>query len=144
MKFIKIKYIFYSVVLLAGFCACHDDDVRDYPCDDTVLVSRTDFDVAPNDDVFIRVVSLSGDCLHVEFAAGGCDGSTWIVKLIDANEIAESQPPQRSIRLSLDDDEDCEALISKELSFDITELRVDGNEVILHMTGWDTPISYTY
>ncbi len=81
--------------------------------------------------------------MNIKFGASGCDGNTWIVKLIDSGEIAESYPCQRTLRLSLDNQEECEAIPTKEISFDISDLQIMGNnKVILHVSGEE--ILYEY
>ncbi len=103
-------------------------------CDQEVLVSGAEYQNAPNDPFSIVDITIDGDCLNIKFAASGCDGNTWFVKLIDSGSVAESYPCQRILRLSLDNKEDCMAVISKEMSFDIKDLQIIGNdEVILNI-----------
>ncbi len=112
-------------------------------CDQNVIVSPTEYQNAPNDPFSITEITISGDCLNIKFAASGCDGNTWIVKLIDSGMIAESYPCQRTLRLSLDNKEDCMAVPTKEISFDIKDLQIVGNDkVILHVSGKE--ILYEY
>jgi hypothetical protein len=56
----------------------------------------------------------------------------------------ESFPPKRNLRLSLKNDEDCQAYFVKEIAFDISELQTDGNQVILNITNGDDEILYSY
>jgi hypothetical protein len=112
-------------------------------CDQNVIVSPTEYQNAPNDPFSITEITISGDCLNIKFAASGCDGNTWIVKLIDSGMIAESYPCQRTLRLSLDNKEDCMAVPTKKISFDIKDLQIVGNDkVILHVSGKE--ILYEY
>ena len=48
------------------------------------------------------------------------------MKLIDSGSVAESLPPQRSLKLTLENEEVCLAQITKTISFDVHELEVDG------------------
>lgn len=112
-------------------------------CDQNVIISPTEYQSAPNDPFSITEMTITGDCLNIKFTASGCDGNTWIVKLIDSGNITESYPCQRTLRLSLDNKELCTAMPVKEISFDIKDLQIDGNDkVILHISGKE--ILYEY
>ena len=113
-------------------------------CDKDVIISADEFENAPNDHVSINDMRIEGNCLKIKFSAGGCDGSNWIVKLIDAGIVAESLPEQRRLRLSLDiNGEYCKALITKEMSFNIEDLQIrKPGSVILHVS--EKSILYEY
>ena len=63
---------------------------------------------------------------------------------IDSEAILESNPPQRNLRLSLKNDELCQAFITKEITFDIDILQVDGNNVLLNLINSGDQILYEY
>jgi hypothetical protein len=112
-------------------------------CDQNVIISETEYQNAPNDPFSITEMTITGDCLNIKFGASGCDGNTWIVKLIDLGVVAESYPCQRTLRLSLDNKEICTAVPTKEISFNIKDLQIYGDDkVILHISGED--IFYEY
>jgi len=112
-------------------------------CDQGVIISPEEFNNAPKDPLSITEMTITGDCLNIKFSASGCDGNTWIVKLIDSGNVAESYPCQRTLRLSLDNKEECLAVPGKEISFDISDLQIVGNDkVILHVSGQE--ILYEY
>ncbi|MDL2262447.1 hypothetical protein LJC11_02970, partial [Bacteroidales bacterium OttesenSCG-928-I21] len=112
-------------------------------CDQDVIISQTEFQNAPNDPVSIISAEIIENCLKIKFAASGCDGNSWIVKLIDAEVVAESYPCQRGLRLSLDNKEMCDAVITKEISFNIEDLQIGKNDkVLLHIGGKE--ILYEY
>jgi hypothetical protein len=105
-------------------------------CDQKVIISPEEYENAPNDPFSITEITISGNCLNIRFSASGCDGNTWIVKLIDSGNVAESYPCQRTLRLSLDNKEICTAVPGKEISFDISDLQiVDSDKVILQISG---------
>lgn len=126
-----------------AFSSCEKEP--NYSCDqDAIIVGETEFESAP-DDPHMRIVNMeiTGNCLKIKFNAGGCSGNTWIEKLIAQEGIAKSNPPQRNARLSLDNKEECEALIHKEISFNIKNLQVSGmRKVQLNVSG--TEILYEY
>ena len=112
-------------------------------CDQNVVVSSIEYESAPNDPFSIVEMTINGDCLNIKFTASGCDGNTWIVKLIDSGDIAESYPCQRTLRLSLKNEELCNAVPTKEISVDIKDLQIVGNnKVILQVSGEE--ILYEY
>ena len=147
-KAIKMKYLPFILMLCIALTGCSEDDDNQRPtssdCDMDVIVSSTQFQDAPADLVSIDELTIDGDCLNISFSSSGCDGNSWEVKLIDAEAIAESLPPQRDLRLSLRSNEVCQAVISKEISFDISALQVDGNQVFLNFANNGGRILYEY
>lgn len=92
-------------------------------------------------------LEINDDCLKIKFSSSGCDGKTWETKLIDSVGIMESFPPQRNLRLSLKNEELCLRIVTKELTFDISNLKVDGNQVLLNVSnsnGQSEQILYEY
>lgn len=138
-------YLILFVVIITG---CSDDDAPNIilnDCDFETLMSAEEFVSAPSNAVSIDELTIDGDCLTIRFSASGCDGSTWNVMLIDSESVFESAPPQRNLRLSLENLEDCLAIVSMELSFNITDLQVDGNDSVrLNITNSDESILYSY
>ena len=125
-----------------GCCDDNDDHLID--CDKQVILDSNLFQNGPDDYLMIIAANIVEDCLTIEFSSSGCDGSTWKVNLIDAEAIAESYPPQRTLRLSLHNEELCDAVFKKEVLFDISPLKVGGSQVILHLQGWDEQLVYKY
>lgn len=102
------------ILLLIGItilsCSNDDDNVNPSNCDFTALISASEYANAPSDQVTINSVTIAGNCLKINFGASGCDGDTWILKLIDSENVFESNPPQRNLRLSLRNEEACQTL----------------------------------
>ncbi len=124
--------------------ACDKEDDNSINCDKQVVISADEYNTAPTDQLTINNLEINGDCLKINFSSGGCSGDTWELKLIDSEIILYSNPPQRNLRLSLKNEELCEAYITKELTFDINELQVDGNQILLNITNSDDQILYEY
>jgi len=107
-------------------------------CDQKVIICNTLFENTSNQlPVNIMEMEIVGDCLKIKISASGCDGSTWVVKLIDSDKVYFStaqifppHPPVRDVRLSLYTEEFCRALITKEISFNIKDLRVKGHNKV--------------
>jgi len=130
-------------LLLSG---CNKDDDKETPsdCDQTVIISNEEFHNAPDDLLSIVKADIQDNCLIIDFGSSGCDGSTWIVKLIDSGAVAESYPPQRTLRLSLQNEELCDAYFTQKISFNIQDLQVEGSSVILNIEEYSQPILYQY
>ncbi len=133
-------------MLLAAFVivACSNDDDVSTNCDRFTVVSSEQFENAPKDEVTINSISINDNCLKINFSASGCDGDSWEVLFIDSGGVLFSLPPQRNLRLSLKNEELCEAFITKELTFDIRALHVSGNQVLLNIQNFDEQILYEY
>ncbi|WP_299243300.1 hypothetical protein [uncultured Aquimarina sp.] len=134
------------LIVSFGFLSCNNDDENINPssCEFETLISSEQFIDAPNDQLTINNLVINDNCLTINFGSSGCSGDTWELKLIDSNVILESDPPQRNLRLSLKNEELCDAFITQELSFDISNLKVEGNQVMLNISNSDDSILYEY
>lgn len=113
-------------------------------CDFKAVISPKEFKEAPAFPLTIQSLNIEGDCLKIQFSASGCDGESWEVKLIDSGTILDSDPAQRGLRLSLENKEICQAVISKEVSFDISNLKDGGNQILLNFSQSGKSILYKY
>ena len=105
-------------------------------CDQDVIIDEDEFNTAPDDFVYINNLEIVDNCLKIKFSASGCGGYSWVVKLIDWGIVAESYPEQRTLRLSLDNKELCNAIVFKEISFNIEDLQVYGSKrIALNISG---------
>lgn len=114
-------------------------------CDKVTVVSDSRFENAPRDDFDFVSAEIEGDCLEVAVRyGGGCGGAKF--ELIGNNVLKESLPLQRFVVISFDDKDNCEALIIKTLSFDLTPLQVGNtNEVAIRINGISrTSLLYRY
>jgi len=143
------KYIVLIISTLPLFSNCisiSEENNSDNMQEDelVVIIDKNMFDNAPSDHVDIQSFSINNNVFSITFSASGCSGSSWELKLITDGSILESNPPQRNLRLSLNNNELCEAYITKELSFDISGLKTDGNKLILNLINSDSSIIYEY
>lgn len=139
----RMKLLLGLIAIIIGFTSCDNDELPSV-CDQQVIISNKLYKSAPSDHLTISNAELIDGCLKIQFASSGCDGSSWEVKLIDSGYLLYSDPPQRNLRLSLDNNELCDAYIGKEITFDVKKLQVSGNEVLLNITNSNTQISYKY
>lgn len=143
MKLQLVFLLLISPLLLSQ--SCESETIDPNPdCPERVEISSKLYAEAPSDELSILSAVISGDCLEIEFTASGCDGSAWEIKLIDADVIMESYPVQRNIRISLKNQEECDAVITKELSFDISPLQLDYDKILLNLTNSGDQLLYEY
>lgn len=139
---IKRYFTIFAVGVLFISCTCEDPEPMN--CDFNTIISPQEYSDAPSDFVKINHLEITENCLYINFSSSGCSGDTWEIKLIDSGVILESNPPQRNLRLSLKNDETCLAYLTKELSFDISNLQVEGSDVHLRFSQSNANILYQY
>lgn len=138
----SLLYLILAFICFQLFSCAKDDNLP--LADSAVLIDAKAYNSALSDNYFIQSIKINGDFLIIKFSASGCSGESWKVKLIDSGSVAYSNPPQRLLVLSLENNELCEALITKELTFDISALRVSTNKVWLNIKNFDKGILYEY
>ncbi|WP_299119438.1 hypothetical protein [uncultured Winogradskyella sp.] len=144
MNFRKIVAFSMLGLLLMNF-QCNEDDLVTSNCDDLVVVDNSTYQTVESAFYSLISADISDDCLLVNISSSGCDGSTWILTLVDSEDIAESLPPQRYLKLSLVNNEACLAVFNKEQSFDLTPLRIEGaNEILLNIEDFPESLTYSY
>lgn len=125
------------------FWACNDDEnALATTCDDIVKIDSDRFQNDASAFFTVLNVSIDDDCMIVEYSSSGCDGNSWVMELIDANAIKESNPIQRDVRLVLENNEACQAVFTREISFDITPLQTDDSNILINIEGFT--LSYNY
>ncbi len=138
MKYLKTASLLLLVLLTISSCKKEEDPIQECGnCDQETIISASEYNEGHDDFVGINSLEIEEDCLRISYSASGCDGSSWEVKLIDQGVVLESLPPQRRLRLSLRNEEACLAFITKETTFDISELRIDDGPVLLNITNND-------
>lgn len=135
---------FISLVLMFYSCSENNTISNDGYSNFQVIVDEDLYANAPADSLEILDVTIVNDSLKITFSSGGCDGSSWDVKLIDSGAILESFPVQRNLRLSLKNEELCKAIVFKEMAFDISKLQVEGSKIQLNITNSNNSILYEY
>ena len=141
------KFFLFSILIITLIISCQPDEeesiIQD-ACDQEAII---DTDIFKYDSSLVNIVKveLKQDCLHVTYSESGCDGTTWKVQLVDSEFIEGSKPTHREILLQLVNTELCQAVFEKTTSFDLSPLRIDGeNEILFKLKGWDEDIDYIY
>lgn len=119
-------------------------DSSNFVCDQQVIISESQYNSARTDQFNTDSMKIVGDCLKLKIGASGCNGESWVVKLIDSGLLLESNPPQRNLIISFENGELCNAVIGKEMSFDISSLQVEGTPVKLNITNTGDQLLYVY
>ncbi len=142
------SFLFFFFGILLSGCNKSESVTIDPPlpstCDHPVVVDADLYENGPADEFQFQSAVIDGNCLKaVVRYGGGCEIVTF--QLIDASAIMESFPIQRNIRLSLEDNDQCEALITQELFYDLTPLQVEGNsKITLNLQGFPESLTYQY
>jgi len=109
-----------------------------------VLLSAKRYENAREDPLTINNLELDGNCLNINLSAGGCDGNSWRIDLIDSEQILYAIPPQRRLKLPFENDELCKAYITRNVAFDLKPLQLPGEEVLLRIEDMEQIILYEY
>ena len=142
----KIQVLLINVILLLFLFSCIEK-MEETPgvFNKTIVLSHNLYSQTDTKNYSIKSAKVVGDSLFVEITAGGCSGNSWKITLIDSEVVAESNPIQRFMKLSLENTELCLAIFTKKASFDLKPIRVSGEKsVCINLYNWVLPLIYTY
>ncbi|PID68724.1 MAG: hypothetical protein CR989_04300 [Flavobacteriales bacterium] len=134
---------FIFILFLMNTCI-NNDVAENHNCDYKTIISLAQYQNAPSDNLTINSLKIENECLIINFSSSGCDGQSWEVNLIDSGNVYNDNPLQRNLRLSLKNKELCEAYITKELSFDISNLKVEGHKIQLNLINSGKSLLFEY
>ncbi|MDR2907229.1 MAG: hypothetical protein LBU91_04475 [Bacteroidales bacterium] len=123
----KTAILLSLVVLFAVSCI---KESKKSDCDQNVVIDKKEYFNTPEFRGDISNLRIEDNVLKFTVSSSGCSGNSWIVKLITTETIQKSLPPQRTIQLSFVSNEFCAAFISKEFSFNIECLQVEGSDKV--------------
>ena len=128
---------------LFSLTSCGDNDSENIICENTIIDNQQ-YTNSQSDSYSLISLSDYKGCLKVSIRyGGGCEEVS--AKLIDSEEIFESNPVQRNLKIVFSDTDECEALIEKNLYFDVSNLQVDNeNMVLLNFQSSDLTYRYEY
>jgi hypothetical protein len=118
-------------------------------CDQKVIISAAEYEKLPA--AFpIRDMKIVDNCLKMIICSSGCDGRSWVVRLVDSGDVAHIDvavypplPPRRALRLYFENREVCTAMPSREFSFNIEDLQIqETNKILLNIA--ENQILYEY
>ncbi len=102
-----------------------------------------DVSVELKDNFFtINNVEIIGQRLKVDVAySGGCGNAEF--RAVWNGMAMKSMPPKVNLKLYLDDSDNCEALISKQIIVDLSKFKqVSADRVLIRLAGKDEPMMY--
>ena len=142
----KKSILVFSLILTSLLSCSKSDDnpYEDSVCDQITKVDNSRYKDNQSEGFSIRSVQIIGDCLEVEIESGGCSGETWKVDLIDAGRVAESNPEQRDLKILLENEELCNAIVFKTYTFDLRPVQTNNSVVLLNLELWEEQIRYEY
>ena len=112
---------------------CHNSQSN---CDPNVIIDAEEYFKVPEFRDVLSNMRIEGNNLKFTIAASGCSGNSWVAKLITTGAIEKSLPPQRALQLSFENREMCDAVFSREFSFNIECLQVPNcSSVYLNIEG---------
>lgn len=106
--------------LLVSFASC-DNKTYSGLCEQSILESSSDFDNGPFDPTTtINSVSWNGECLDISYSYGGGCGDHEL-SVITNGAIIKTDPPILELIIQHDNKDQCEALITELISYDLGE-----------------------
>jgi hypothetical protein len=137
-----MKKALFLILITFSFITCNEGKELIDLQNETVIIDNNRYKQTETTNYSILDVQLIGNLLTIKISSSGCSGDSWKAVLIDANEILESDPVQRNIKVSLENTELCSAVLEREFIFNIKELKNGFSSVILNLEGWNTQINY--
>lgn len=146
-----IKNLFTLLIIMLVFIGCKGDDSLCCPnpnptnCNEFSVIDETKYQQTNTNNYTITNVVLNGDCLEITLSSSGCDPNNWNMNFIASEAVVETLPIQWYTKVELINNEACQAVFQKTVSFDLTPLKDDGqNQVQIKIQGWNTSIMYQY
>ncbi|TRZ42431.1 hypothetical protein [Robertkochia solimangrovi] len=147
-----LKKLTYFCLLLVLFSCRNDDDnaatascTDNGSCDRCIRISNELYHQTNTMYYNIENASLNGDCLEITIGAGGCNGETWDIELVDSGSIIETGVPQRTLKIKFESSELCEAYLHKTISFNLKSIQLANySEIGLLLSGYEDVIFYEY
>ena len=149
----KSTYLFgFIFMLFLGlfFVSCDflDDHIK-HPikskCNEKAVLDHVAFPQVNTNNYGITNVVLNGDCLEITVSSSGCNPNNWDMNFVASEVVVETLPNMWYAKVELINNEDCQAVFQKTVSFDLTPFKITGqNQVLINIQGWNTNIMYQY
>lgn len=109
------------------------------------IVSEDEFNSIITSNYEITEVELNRDCLEITYRASGCGTEFWEENLYSVDAFYAVFPLQRYVKMEVINEELCEAIFQKSISFDLTPFQIKTqSEIPLNIEGWNQQIIYQY
>ncbi len=162
MKNFNKAFSYFILISVISFSACKDKQkAEDEPAlkDANVLVANnyqivideTKFKTAVSDEYTLTNAHIENDSLKVEVQYGGGCGLATFELITDGNYM-ESSPVQLNVILFFDDNDDCEAYLTKRVSFSLKNLaqyyqnsyQVSTGTIIVQLQNYSGELLYSF
>src|SRR5690606_17949604 len=147
-SYIMKKYILIIFIgILALSCTSDDDNSGTLNNCDFIskVISQDDYNAINTSNYVISEVELNDDCLKITFSSNGCGTESWQENLFSTDSFYTVFPLQRTLKMELINEELCQAVFQKTVSFDLTAIQIDTqNKLPLNIDGWSKQIIYEY
>ena len=144
-KSLKKVLLFLVVILCFINMQCDDDDMQPIGCDFQTIIDASKYTAETSEGFSFISSEIIDDCLSFTIASSGCDGTSWEFDFIDSAAVAELFPEQRFLKLVIFNEELCDAVFQKTITFDINSLQIENsNEIILNIDGLSNALNYKY
>lgn len=140
----KIGVFFICLFVLS--CNSNDEPTIENKCNvSSEIISSEDFSAVSTSNYAITKVEINEDCIEITFGSSGCGTELWEEHLFSVDSFYTIFPLQRDLKMKLINEELCEAYFIKTVSFDLTPLQIDGQNIVpLNIYGWNEQVSYEY
>jgi len=134
--------------LMTAVSSCNKED-KPTVCASNVVICEDAFANTLDVRGAVSNVRIEGNNLKFTIKANGCDGKSWVAKVVSDGSVLYPLPSEkqatRKLRILFENFENCSTEISKEFSFNIKCLRVsDTKEVSLDILGTEYKLLYKY
>ena len=140
----KIGVFFICLFVLD--CNSNDEPTIENKCNVlSEIISSEAFSAVSTTNYEITKVEINEDCIEITFGSSGCGTELWEEHLFSVDDFYTIFPLQRDLKMELINEELCEAYFIKTVSFNLTPLQIDGQNIVpLNIYGWNEQVSYEY
>jgi hypothetical protein len=135
------------LALLLFFSNCGDKDLpAPYSCGDPMIID-TDYITTLSDGFTYIDVEITDNCFTATIQyAGGCgDDLVGFQLLASTQSFPLTVPALLDIKLIFDDNDDCEALVTISIDFDLSPLQdANYNNLNVSVEDWGAALQYSY
>ena len=146
-----IKNLFNLLIIMLVFVSCKGDDSLCCPhpnptnCNEFSIIDEAKYNQINTNNYSITNVVLNGDCLEITVSSSGCNPNNWDMNFVASEVVVETLPNQWNAKVELINNEACQAVFQKTVSFDLTPFQITGqDQVQIKIQGWNTSIMYQY
>lgn len=131
-----MRSLFACSFILIFLASCGEDDPTvKLESDNLSIIDDLEYERVSH-PATITAATIEGSYLNVTIGFSGCD-DTVTVRLVGEEKISKSNPPQRNLKLQVNDAGDCLAFFTKTLSFDLSPFLSGEEHMDFNLEGWE-------